>query len=406
MSNRTSSYPSPSTKKTFRFSSSKKNVSLPPTSGGGNEPPAPISCGAQVVSLTELSRGYDTLHLTYRQQVPAAIILACRAAKEALFSGHDVSGYVDIGCMRLSIARNGIKNYPYLLQSGDVQILLSARRPSTMPTAELHIGSISCQSGVRKVLDNIKEAFEQLGMRWENESVCRFDFAVDFNATMEQMLEAFEVSKFITYATKIFPHYTHGKLSGVQLGKGDIVLVLYNKVLEMTEKKDFEKQEYFKKKWGGDKKNVVRVEVRLRGSAIRQFLPKRRRFLDVHRNISRIWSYITREWCRYADKVDKKNKNQTKSKITESWKKVQSVFNYKDPSREVKRTIVHSKQLIAQAIGCLSSVVAATGLGIHSPGAVWRTIQDVLNEGLFPLLFDPAWQHKYESRRAKKTVCF
>jgi hypothetical protein len=355
----------------------------------------------------ELSRSFDTLHLSYRSEIPSSIIASCRAAKAALFSSHEVIGTVDIGSLRFAISRNGIKNYPYVLSSSDIRIFLSARpQGSALPTAEIHLGSLSCQCGAQKVLDRLHQDLVANGLRLTGERVTRFDFAVDYEMGIYEFFGQFSVDRFITYATKIYPCYTHGKMTGVQLGKGDIVVVIYDKILEMTEKKDHEKIEYYKRKWGRNTEKAVRVEVRFRGAAIRQFCPQKRTFRDIYKAMSRFWTYATREWVRYCHPFDRTNKNQKRSIITRTWARVQSIFTYADPSRNTERKTVPHKALIQQAIGCLSSVVAATGLGSHSPGAIMRTMHDILSESLFPMMFTEEWKAKYETKRAKSTVCF
>lgn len=292
-----------------------------------------------------------------------------------------------------NLQRVGVKFYPYVLKCGDITLFLSDRdENASIPSARLQMGSLTCQDSASSMYDRIKRWLRLYGLKVEKDSVSRVDICHDFRLDIkDKRLSIYDDDFCVCKARNSALYRCNRKITGVQYGRGDIVLRIYDKLLEITKPHSIHKLDFFLDKWKGQIEkgqkhkqvhNVTRVEFQLRKSALNQFL-KVGDFQDFQKNSLKIWKYLTSEWFRHCShEIDRVNRNQDKAKVSYFWKTVQSIANTVDSAiRELKKNRFKPiKPLLDQTRGLLVSLCA--GLG-HDPDdyfGIMATVQKIATE--------------------------
>lgn len=100
-------------------------------------------------------------------------------------------------------------------------------------------------------------------VQYHKESISRVDFSFDYNIPLID----FNEDSFISYSSKDSKHRENRKMQTITLGKGDIVLRVYDKVAEIKQKSD---KVWFYLLWKQDK-NVWRIEWQVRKNELKKF---------------------------------------------------------------------------------------------------------------------------------------
>lgn len=286
-----------------------------------------------------------------------------------------------------NLQRVGVQFYPYALTCGDITLLLSDRdEEATIPSARLQMGSLTCQDNAVEMYSRIKRWLQLYGLKVITDSVSRVDICHDFRLDIkDRRVLLFDDDFCVCKARNSALYRCNRKITGVQYGKGDIVLRIYDKLLEIRKPHSIHKLDFFLDKWKGQleqgKRNknlhgVTRVEFQLRKGALNQFL-KTGTFTDFLKNSLKIWKYLTVEWFRHnSHVVDRANRNQDKAKTSFFWKTVQAIANTPESAiRSLKKNRFKPLQpLLDQTRGLLVSICA--GLG-HSPDDLFGMISTV-----------------------------
>ena len=98
---------------------------------------------------------------------------------------------------------------------------------------------------------------------YHREGITRVDFSFDYNLPSMD----FNEDSFVSYSSKDSKHREDGKAQTFTLGKGDIVLRVYDKVAEIKQQSD---KVWFYLLWEQDE-NVWRIEWQVRKPALRKF---------------------------------------------------------------------------------------------------------------------------------------
>lgn len=273
----------------------------------------PISSRFQVANF-----GFDTVVLCFSASIPTQLLRDLAEHKKKCQASNDLEtpfnfGQTDIFSFNLS--RVGSKLYPYVLSCGDVRLCLSSRGiESSIPSMSISIGSLSCQSDVFDTLRRFKLWFKHHGIIWKNEKVSRLDICTDICCSIKD-INIIDSSRYITRAEKHAVQFSAREVTGVQIGRGDIVLRIYDKIQEMIDKGAEAKQHFFGQKWAYSPfVDVTRVEFQLRRKAIKEFFPRKSDFKTVAKFHERLWNYLV-DWFRLTEKpVDRENKHQNFAK--------------------------------------------------------------------------------------------
>ncbi len=346
-----------------------------------SEPPNPYLMGG---STRKATLSIDTLVLNLyfdhgdcsglfkNLQIKKDYLQSTSTETETLFEFGRGSKYFNF-----NIQRNGVKFYPYILKAGDVTLLLSSRdSESSIPSARLQIGSISCQNGTREIFDTIKKWLHLYGLKLVRNSVSRVDVCHDFMVNLkDRRLKLYNDDYIVSKARKSSLHRENRKISGVQYGRGDIVLRIYDKLQELKGSHNLHKLHFFMEKWGKElekrKENkslshVTRVEFQLRGDVLKEFF-KHGTYNEMIKNIYKIWKYLTNDWFRHCShEIDRDNRHQDKSRLSYFWQTVQKINNIKEKIIRTKRDIKYKslKGLRDQMKGLFVTICAGMG---HQP---------------------------------------
>ena len=111
---------------------------------------------------------------------------------------------------------------------------------------------------------------------------------------------------------------------------------------------------------------------------------------DLVKALRSLWAYLTTEWTRHTENPVNGNHNQSKSKVSEFWQKVQAVvwsgvFGYVRTHPVKHRDIV---QLRRQARGCLMSVCASLEVEPDDIDKIVYLCKDLIEEDLHQLFED------------------
>ncbi|MGD9817143.1 MAG: hypothetical protein AB7V04_00440 [Desulfomonilaceae bacterium] len=291
-----------------------------------------------------------------------------------------------------NLYRTGTRYYTYRIKSGDVTLLFNRRsHDQKIPNCRLEIGSLSCWSpGFYEIYKRVKTFLSLHGGEIFKEIVSEVHLAADFIGTDIKTTELDNRSHWVALARKDGDHdglvvqkrdpepdpdvlefdrdYTNRKFSGVRVGKGNLMLRIYDKVAELKCTRATHKQQIFSEIWSVsayDEQPVTRVEYQLRRPKLREFSDREGNQIhtvnDLLNALKSLWGYLTTEWTRHSDSPVNRNHNQTKAKVSEFWQKVQAVvwtgvFGYVR-THPVKHKDI--EMLRKQARGILMSVCAS-----------------------------------------------
>jgi hypothetical protein len=221
-----------------------------------------------------------------------------------------------------NLHRTGTSRYNFRLSSGDLTLLLNTRRSDgVIPTARLEIGSLSCWSpGFFTIYERMIQWLKILGATIVKEVVSEVHLAADFVQTDINTLGIENEGRWVSRVHKFNIHRDRRKLSGITMGKGDIMLRIYDKVLELLNSPH--KQDVFADIWGAFVYNqfpVTRVEFQIRRAVIDEFDKKIVTVKNLLFSLQSLWTYCTLSWSRFCEKNIDRNHNQSKAKNDPFW---------------------------------------------------------------------------------------
>lgn len=351
-----------------------------------------IMGGSTRNSKIEIDTLVLNLHISFEHYVGELFSRLASAKDRLQLSNHlseELFQFSESQYFRWNLQRTGVKFYPYVLKCGDITLLLSNRDDkNSIPSARLQMGSLTCQDSAYSMFDRIKSWLRLHGLQVKKDSVSRVDICHDFRLDIkDKRISLFDDDYCICKARTSALYRANRKITGVQYGKGDIVLRMYDKMLEISTPHSINKLDFFLDKWNqklqssaNNQKlhNVTRIEFQLRKKALDQFL-KIGCFTDFLNNCHKIWVYLTSDWFRHCShEIDRTNRNQDKAKLSFFWRTVQSISNVpKKATRQLKKnTFKPIKPLLDQTRGLLISICA--GLG-HDPDDYFGMMATVQN---------------------------
>ena len=322
---------------------------------------------ARITCEPRVANGLDTLKLSlWVDWSNSSFLDRLEAVKAKVQDGEAESLPVDLAGHQWNCMRTGTSRYNYRLIRGDVRVLFNRRNAGgAVPNVRLEIGSISCWSpGYQSIYQDFLSMLELFGGGIVKERVSEAHLAADLIAVP---LSAFPLEKrehWITRPHKFSIHYDRVPLTGISWGQGDLMLRVYDKVLELT--KSTHKQEAFADIWGVssfDAHPVTRVEFQVRRSILREFQPIINTLSDLQEHLGAIWKYCTGEWCRLAESAVDRNHHQSRATTHIFWQFVQNVqWIGKSIAVRAKRYLLKDFQKIQQqATGLCMSISAMLG---------------------------------------------
>ena len=359
-----------------------------------------ITCTPQIVSLKTVYSNIDTLHLSVYADLSGSNLL------EEIEKAREVAREFERDCIpftyfspQWNVHRSGRRFFTYHISMADTHVYFNKRSVhGDFPTCLIEIGSMSSHHpGAFSVFQDIQKFLKSCDISIRKHHVTRVDLSTDFVNINFQDLDLHNIEKWITRAIDAHVHYSGRSVSGVSIGKGALMLRVYDKRKELNVKRATAKTDFFNRQWGlvsDDKKTpVVRVEFQYRREALKEFktddLNRIETVDDLQGVLNGMWGYSSKAWAKHSEnEVDRSNNNQSRDAvISPFWQLVQLVdFNRKNPNlwrHREKNQHVNVKALIDQGVGCLISAVAASiekmedfrDVAIDASTIVWRDLR-------------------------------
>jgi hypothetical protein len=219
-------------------------------------------------AFTLLLHGIETLECAYYlRQVPAAAFDfgLLRQKREELQQAGDRDGAaVTLGGVPFLLHSHGTKSrYPFYLTGEDFHIQCGEfNKPS------FFVKFLS-QALWRESAHLLHEKFlawaKSVGLvDYQPERISRVDFAFDYALPIVD----FDLSHFVSRCNKDSLHRENGKVQTFTIGKGDLLLRVYDKVAEIEQQSN---KTWFFVLWDGQDQDVWRIEWQIRKAVLRQF---------------------------------------------------------------------------------------------------------------------------------------
>ncbi|MBU0730207.1 MAG: hypothetical protein KKA70_10725 [Proteobacteria bacterium] len=337
---------------------------------------------------SELATGYDRLKVGFYVHWEKAQILEIldNAKIESKETNDSISvSFSDHGDQVYNCHPTGRKGgYAYHISRADVHIFFSRRKDHDTPNVWLDIGSLSCWSpGYKAVLDEVKRLITDQGGFIMKDTISELHLCADFIGLAIEDMPIDTYKHWITRANHYRSFQEHSKFSGIsisqtegplpegspdtimiretgiELGQGDIMLRIYDKVLEI--KRNPTKQSVFSSVWNKEQYNetpVTRVEFQIRRQVLKQM--KVHSLSDLDEKKSGIWRYCTQHWTRLTQNpVDRKNRHQDRATSHPWWHEVQQI-KFNTQLQEIVREKIRSSKdidvLVDMVAGCALSI--------------------------------------------------
>ncbi|PID71641.1 MAG: hypothetical protein CSB34_06130 [Desulfobulbus propionicus] len=383
-----------------------------------------ITCPPQIVA------GLDKLEVScYANNDGCNVWPKFEFIKKQIQEGFSISAAINFNdhptseeFFRWNLQRTGTKLFSYILRSGDLTLLLSPRsKNEKIPNVKIEIGSISCHQDAFGIYRKILMWLKCYGIEVEENIVSRVDLCVDTIGTSIDGLGASLPYRWITRGRTFIPYYSltdNYEVETVQIGKGDIMLRVYNKIKEL--KKNQVKRDFFFDLWcftEEQKKNpppVTRTEFQLRRAVLKEFKIPVDSVEQLSQNLDAIWNYCTCDWAKLSNRSvhsDRKNNNQHLVPPSKFWQRIQQAIFIKplqSLGRIKKNLHKNIEALKDQARGCLLNVAVAFG---HEPKdyfGIIATMQEVVTDIFDDYMINKtsAFEKKFKMRRNEVFIGF
>ena len=331
--------------------------------------------------------GLDTLKLSLWVDWEGSALLERLHAVKSAAQDQDVPSLpVDLAGYEFNVMRAGTMHFAYRLVRGDLRILINRRKATgPMPTCRVEIGSVSCWSpGYREIYAQVRKVIELYGGVVVKERVSEVHLCADTVGESIHDLPVANQDYWVSRAYTFSTHYSRRALTGVTIGKGDLSLRVYDKILEIQNQSH--KQEIFLQVWRLDSLDscpVTRTEFHVRRPILREFEPKINTFDDLLNSLSSVWEYCTREWARLCSgEVDRKNKNQWHSKPHLFWRRLIKESSFSGTGVVVRRkryVLADLERLARQGLGFFLTIAASQGF-TDDPFLIRDSIIDAIEE--------------------------
>lgn len=266
--------------------------------------------------------GIDFLKIGFHVDWSGSTILEqLELAKKEAIAKHESIPF-RIGDYIFNCEPAGRRLYRWHLRAGDVSVFFSTHKvENATPNVRVEIGSVSCWApGYEKVLENILNVIEIGCGRPRGNCLSEAHMCCDFVGTSIAELPVDKNEQWVTRASTFRPYYDYQKFTGVQIGKGQITLRIYDKVQELKEGRNVTKQKLFAEIWGVpryDDVPVVRIEYQLRRSVLKKAFGLNT-LADFEAAMTSLWQdYLTTRWSRLCSRPV--NRNNRKVEKDHAW---------------------------------------------------------------------------------------
>lgn len=312
-----------------------------------------------------------------------------RVGQEAAKNG-DVRGSVlevDVGessPIKLIVQPCGVRKglyFSFWVEGEGWQLFLMDREDPAgeSPNVRLHVGSSALVYGrAVEIGERVAAVVREFGGEIISEKISRIDAAVDLlGVDVTEFVRQFMSGQVVRRGRKGGVHFDGNRFTGITVGRGDIVLRIYDKRAECREADPVKWDLLVAGRYGGeDPERVTRVEFQCR----RGFLVEMgvSSGADWQAKRAAVLDYLLADWFRLtAEVVDRENTERFGPSAL--WGLVAEAFadvygaGFVPVKRQIRRGMLDRSRLIRQAVGCLTSAAAVQGRAVGG-------LRDVLGE--------------------------
>ncbi len=374
---------------------------------------------ARITCPPQLATGLDTLKISFWIDWEDETLLdELQTIKRQIQNtqNHNSLPYHCPGGFDWNLHRTGTSMYNYRLSSGDLSLLINTRRhDGNIPNLRFEVGSQSCWiPGYEDIYNRFIQWISALGGNVKKEIISEAHITTDFIGVPVKETNIHKRIFWISQAQK-FGTYQQGRnFSGITIGKGDISLRIYDKVMELSH--NHPKQQTFSEIWNTksyDEKPVTRVEFQLRRAILKDFKLSESAatgvdtFSDLMGSLSSLWIYCTHHWARHCSTpVDHKNNHQSRVSISDFWKLVSGV-SWKGTSDYTKYKPQPNKDITAlrkQFRGLGMSIASFNKVHVEDLDHIIGIAKDTLEDDLISFYRDDETEFIRRMEKKKREI--
>ena len=308
-----------------------------------------------------LSSGIDTLYLainiTWENEIFFNLLdeLKSNASSQnepqtLIMQGSDESDH-----WIFQVMAHGAKGYEWFIENNQYTLKIGNwLEPMQRPSVMVEIRSETLWAcGPFKAVNQIVDFLEGQDAFIHEIKPSRVDLCTDI--LLNENLWSMNLINFsVTRSSYAALHFTNKQLTGIVIGKGHIMARLYDKPLEIKQKK---KKEWMYDIWGikevPARKKIIRVEFQLKRQALNDLCLHH--VYDLFNHLHNTWGYCTQKWLKFQDNPDK---HHTQRHTFDWWQDVQNGFlGEQQPNPLIRQKAIQqdSDKLLNQAWGLLTS---------------------------------------------------
>jgi hypothetical protein len=256
------------------------------------------------------------------------------------------------------VQASGKGGYEWMVSSPEYHFKLGNwMLPKSRPSAMIEIRSVALwMNGVVEAIDRLIQLLEGVGAHASVVKASRIDVCLDA-LVPEDFWRVGLLDHAVTRAQDMSLHFKYGRLTGIQIGKGVVLVRIYDKPLEI--------QTQSSKTWMYDIWNiaevpeghhVLRFEFQLRREALKDLAVDTIWHFTNHPRS--LWAYCTEAWLRFSENPKAPTRYQ---KTLPFWKTIQENFlggQHEHGLVRAKAVNVKRKQLSQQMMGQFTSLIA------------------------------------------------
>ncbi|MCG8585953.1 MAG: hypothetical protein MI757_14695 [Pirellulales bacterium] len=259
----------------------------------------------------------------------------------------------------------------------------------------------------QQLYEDVKAMLATFGYVIEHAVPSRVDMCIDMaNVHCSEFVQAHLERRTVTRARKAAIYEDNYEFTGLAVGVGkstSLNVRIYDKLTEVKDD-EFKLGLMVDRRWGGKlPETATRVEFEIKRDTLREQF-------DIG-SIEELWTalpsiaeWLTHSWFRVTDqKVDRENDNQNRAGASRRWQQVQQLFaevfagdRIQLERRETKG--LTGERLIKQAMGCLTSCVAAWSGPVMGPRGMVEALKALVEDRRSDLMA------AYEKKRDRLTT--
>ena len=364
----------------------KKQHSTPSKTKNGGQttisPPAKVNPPASPPPLI-LSSGIDTLYLAINITWENENFFNLLAEHKSNASSQNepqilvIDGSDESDHWVFQVMAHGAKGYEWLIQNNQYTLKIGNwLKPMQRPSVMVEIRSETLWAcGPFEAVNQIIGFLENQGAFIHEIKPSRVDLCADI--LLDENLWTTDLIDYrVTRSSYAALHLTKKKLTGVVIGKGHMMARLYDKPLEIKQKK---KKEWMYDIWGistvPEGKKIIRIEFQLKRQVLNDL--GMHHIYDLFNHLHNAWGYCSQKWLKFQDNP---GKHHTQRHTLGWWKEVQNGFlGEQKPKPLIRQKAIQedSDKLLNQAWGLLTSNKALY-TGVNNNGDEPVLLMDVV----------------------------